>query len=51
MDFASATQALVNLRVRVDMIVYVDYLSYHFVGSDWPISANAFHVESVAAAA
>jgi hypothetical protein len=50
-DFASATQALVKVRVRVDTIVYVDYLSYHLLGGDWLISAKAFHVESVAAAA
>jgi hypothetical protein len=50
-DFASATQALVKVRVRVDTIVYVDYLSYHFLDGDWLISAKAFHVESVSAAA
>jgi hypothetical protein len=50
-DFASATQALVKVRVRADTIVYVDYLSYHFLEGDWMISAKAFHVESVSAAA
>jgi hypothetical protein len=44
-DFASATQALVKVRVRVVTIVYVDYLSYHFLEGDWLISAKAFHVE------
>ncbi|MFL6817450.1 MAG: nuclear transport factor 2 family protein [Bradyrhizobium sp.] len=50
-DFASATQALVKVRVRVDTILYVDYLSYHFVDGDWLVSAKAFHGENVSGAA
>jgi hypothetical protein len=50
-DFASATQALVKVRVRSDEFVYVDYLSYHFLDGDWMISAKAFHSEIVPAAA
>jgi hypothetical protein len=46
-DFASATQALVKVRVRVDTTVYVDYLSYHFVDGNWLVSAKAFHAENV----
>lgn len=51
LDFASPTQAVVKVRVRVDSIVYVDYLSYHFLDGEWLISAKAFHIESVSAAA
>ena len=51
LDFASATQALVKVRVRSDEFVYVDYLSYHFLDGDWMISAKAFHAEIVPAAA
>ena len=40
MDVASDSQALVKVRVRINAILYVDYLSYHRV-----ITAKAFHVE------
>ena len=44
-DFASPCQALVKVRVRVDAILYVDYLSFHLVGGAWRITAKSFHVE------
>ena len=47
-DFASPTQALAKVRVRIDAIVYVDYLGYHRVDGDWRITSKAFHVESEA---
>ena len=34
-----------NVRVRINAILYVDYLSYHRVDGDWLITAKAFHVE------
>jgi hypothetical protein len=46
MDVASRNQALVKVRVRINAIVYVDYLSYHRVDGDWLITSKAFHVES-----
>jgi hypothetical protein len=46
MDVASRNQALVKVRVRINAIVYVDYLSYHRVNGDWLITSKAFHVES-----
>jgi len=46
MDVASPSQALVKVRVRINAIVYVDYLSYHHVDGDWLITSKAFHVES-----
>lgn len=45
-DVTSATQALVKVRVRINALVYVDYLSYHHVDADWRITAKSFHVES-----
>ncbi len=45
MDVASENQALVKVRVRINAILYVDYLSYHRVDGDWLITAKAFHVE------
>jgi hypothetical protein len=44
-DVASENQALMKVRVRINAILYVDYLSYHRVGGDWLITAKAFHVE------
>jgi len=44
-DFASPSQALVKVRVRVDTILYVDYLSYHLIAGSWRITAKSFHVE------
>jgi hypothetical protein len=44
-DFASPAQALAKVRVRIDAILYVDYLSFHFIGSTWRITAKSFHIE------
>jgi hypothetical protein len=44
-DFASRTQALVKVRVRIDTLLYLDYLSYHRVDSAWLITAKSFHIE------
>lgn len=45
-DVTSSTQALVKVRVRINAIVYVDYLNYHHAEGDWRITAKSFHVES-----
>jgi hypothetical protein len=44
-DFASPTQAVVKVRVRVDTLLYLDYLSYHRINNAWLITAKSFHVE------
>jgi hypothetical protein len=44
-DFASPSQALVKVRVRIDTILYVDYLCFHLIGDSWLITAKSFHVE------
>ena len=44
-DFASPTQAMVKVRVRIDTLLYLDYLSYHRINNDWLITAKSFHVE------
>jgi hypothetical protein len=44
-DFASATEAVVKLRVRIDTVLYVDYLAYHCIDGAWLITAKSFHVE------
>lgn len=45
MDFASPSQAVVKLRVRIDTILYVDYLCFHLIGGRWLITAKSFHIE------
>jgi hypothetical protein len=44
-DFASSTQAMVKVRVRIDTILYLDYLAYHCIDGAWLITAKSFHVE------
>lgn len=44
-DVASPAQALVKVRVRIDTILYVDYLSFHLVGGSWLVTAKSFHIE------
>ena len=47
MDFASSSQAMVKVRVRINTIVFVDYLTYHRIDGEWLITGKADHVESV----
>jgi hypothetical protein len=44
-DFASPTQAMVKVRVRIDTNLYLDYLAYHCIDGAWLITAKSFHVE------
>ncbi|HEX9490560.1 MAG TPA: nuclear transport factor 2 family protein [Stellaceae bacterium] len=44
-DVASASQALVKVRVRINTVVFVDYLTYHRIDGDWLITSKAYHVE------
>ena len=44
-DFASASQALVKVRVRIDATMYVDYLSFHRIDNAWRITAKSFHID------
>lgn len=46
LDFASPTQALAKVRVRINDMVFVDYLSYHKIGSTWLITSKAYHREA-----
>ena len=51
LDFTSPDQALAKVRVRINTIVYVDYLNYHRVDGEWLVSSKSFHVESNSATA
>jgi hypothetical protein len=44
-DFASVDQALVKVRIRINAVVFVDYLTYHRIEGKWLITSKAFHVE------
>jgi Putative lumazine-binding len=44
-DFASPTQALVRVRVRINTILYLDYPSFHRIDGVWLITAKSFHAE------
>lgn len=44
-DFAAPVQALVKVRVRIDTLLYVDYLCFHRIDRAWRITAKSFHIE------
>jgi Putative lumazine-binding len=44
-DFASPSQALVKVRVRIDAVLYVDYLCFHLIEDKWLVTAKSFHIE------
>jgi len=44
-DFASSDQAMVKLRVRIDTILYLDYLAFHLIAGAWRVTAKSFHIE------
>jgi hypothetical protein len=45
LDFAAPAQALAKVRVRIDTVQYLDYLSYHLLDGAWLVTAKSFHVE------
>jgi Putative lumazine-binding len=45
LDIAAPEQALVKVRVRIEQVLYVDYLCFHCVGGAWRLTAKSFHVE------
>jgi hypothetical protein len=45
LDFASPSQAMAKVRVRIDQLQYLDYLAFHLVEGRWLVTAKSFHVE------
>jgi putative lumazine-binding protein len=45
-DFASMTQALVKVRVRLSAMVFVDHLTWHRINGKWLITSKGFDLES-----
>ena len=46
MDFVSTTMALTKVRVRIVTMVFLDYLTWHYIDGRWLITSKGFHVES-----
>ena len=46
LDITSVTQALAKVRVRINDMVFVDYLSYHCIDGAWLITSKAYHRET-----
>jgi hypothetical protein len=46
LDFASPTQALTKVRVRINTMMFVDYLTWHRIDGKWLITSKGFHLES-----
>ena len=46
LDFTSPSQALAKVRVRINDMVFVDYLSYHKIDGTWLVTSKAYHRES-----
>jgi Putative lumazine-binding len=44
-DFASTTQALVKVRVRVVEKLFIDHLNWHHIDGRWLITSKGFHIE------
>ena len=45
LDLTSPTQALAKVRVRINDMVFVDYLSYHKIDGKWLVTSKAYHRE------
>jgi Putative lumazine-binding len=45
LDIASSMQALAKVRVRINDMVFVDYLSYHKIDGSWLVTSKAYHRE------
>ncbi len=46
LDITSSTQALAKVRVRINDMVFVDYLSYHKIDDSWLVTSKAYHREA-----
>jgi hypothetical protein len=43
-DFASNSQALVKAKVRINTMVFIDYLTFHNIEGEWIITSKAYHL-------
>ena len=45
-DFASTTQAMVKVKVRIIERVFIDHLTWHRIDGRWLITSKGYHIES-----
>jgi len=45
-DFASTTQALTKVRVRISSMWFIDHLTWHYIEGKWLITSKGFHLDS-----
>jgi hypothetical protein len=45
LDFASPTQALIKVRIRIATMLFIDYLTWHRIDGRWLITSKGFHLE------
>jgi len=43
LDLSSPSQALIKLKVRINELVFIDYLTLAKVGPDWRIVSKTYH--------
>ena len=46
LDFASPTQALTKVRVRIAAMLFIDYLTWHRIEGRWLITSKGFRLEA-----
>ena len=46
LDFCSESQALAKVRVQINDMTFVDYLSYHKINGLWLVTSKAYHREA-----
>ena len=46
LDFASPTQALTKVQVRLSTMLFIDYLTWHRIDGRWLITSKGFHLET-----
>jgi hypothetical protein len=44
-DFASPTQALVKVRLRINSDLFFDHLTFHRIDGRWLITSKGYHLE------
>jgi hypothetical protein len=45
-DFASTTQALVKVRIRIMDGVFIDHLTWHRIDGKWLITSKGYYIDS-----
>jgi hypothetical protein len=45
LDFASPTQALIKVRIRIATMLFIDYLTWHRIDGRWLITSKGFHLD------